>query len=162
MRLFGKRSGGTQPPVRRPVEGDSFPPQATGTTRTLTMRAPTATIGLRPSIRATSAARTTSTSIPAKSAGTSAAAPTGDLSVLSQNSRASREESQACLQASEAPPCLSSRPSPLFFRPSAASGGICYPFRGGVFQTGRPEIIFRCGCSEKPISAPPVRRSPSV
>ena len=82
-------SGDTPSPVRRPAEG-SFPPLATGTIPTSTMRAPTATTGLLPSLRTTRTTRGTSTSVPAMSTGTAATVTTGAQSVLSQNNRTAR------------------------------------------------------------------------
>ena len=63
----------------------SFPPLAAGSTRTSTMWVPTATTGLLPSIRSARTSRGTSASVPAMSAGTTAAVTTGSPCVQSQN-----------------------------------------------------------------------------
>ena len=72
--------------VTGPMETvSSFPLQATGMARTLSMRGLTAITGLRHSVWPPRTKPAASTSIPAMSKGSSAIAPTGSRSVPSQN-----------------------------------------------------------------------------
>jgi len=72
----------------------SFPLPVTGSTRISTVRVPTATTGLRLSIRTTRAAPGTSTSIRRTWIGPTLPVTAGNPFVPSQNNRANREKSQ--------------------------------------------------------------------
>ena len=82
----------------------SFLLPVTGTTRISSMRVPTASRGLRLSIRALRTTRGTSPSIPTMRTWTSATVTSGYPFVQFQNSRANRVKRQVCLHSSEVQP----------------------------------------------------------
>ena len=89
------------------IIGSSFLLPVYGATTICTMPSPTATIGLRPSIRTVRTTRTTCASIQAASAGTTTSGTSANPSVPSQNNKKGglAQHQAICLKHSDCYPC---------------------------------------------------------
>ena len=102
MESMVTRSSQRSPDIR--IIGYSFPPQVAGSIPVSTLSVPSATTGLRLSLRTTRATRGTSASVPTMSAGTTTTVSSGGPFVQFQNNRANRAKRQDCLHSSEVQP----------------------------------------------------------